>query len=162
MKNIFLGFLIIFTAEVTMAGSGVTKPSNDILSGKWLGYCAPQADSKTSRMCSYTFKKDGSGTYQCDYYKDLRCATKDTKSTSSPFHFSIANGDGKTGKVNIEFSDREDVKEERSRYYISGDVLRFQVYQFMRLPAESKDTKEESSEAQGIVPFFEYTREKQN
>ncbi|MGZ3742215.1 MAG: hypothetical protein ACXWRE_00700 [Pseudobdellovibrionaceae bacterium] len=155
MRNlIFLAIFVfmIFGGQVSATG----KTFQDHLEGKWQGFCTPQALTNTGKMCNYTFKKGGSGIYECDYYKDLRCSTRDQKTTTSIFQFTINGGDEKTVKVNLIFSNREDVKQEKSRFYITGEVLRVQVYEVFNMP----ETKKEDLESQGVIPFFEYTRVK--
>lgn len=155
MRSLFFLFPFIFAGFVS-AAPVATKTLQDSLDGKWQGFCSPLATTNTGRICTYSFLKNGSGTYQCDYYKDLRCTGKEAKTTTAPFQFTVSGGTEKTGKVSLDFLDRDDVKQEKSRFYITGDVLRVQVYEVFRLP----EVKEENLEAQGVIPFFEYTKEK--
>jgi hypothetical protein len=155
MQNLIFLFLLIFIGFVSEAPAAA-KTLQESLDGKWQGFCSPNATANTSRMCAYSFQKKGTGTYQCDYYKDLRCTTKDSKTTTAAFGFTVSGGTEKTGKVNLDFVDREDVKQEKSRFYITGDVLRVQVAEIFRMP----ESKTEDLEAQGVIPFFEYTKVK--
>jgi hypothetical protein len=155
MQNLIFLFLFIFAGFVS-AASAAPKTLQDTLDGKWQGFCLPQAETGTGRMCSYSFQKNGIGTFQCEYYKDLRCTSKGSKTTMAPLRFTVSAGTEKTGKVSLEFSDREDVKMEKSRFYVTGDVLRVQVYEVFRMP----EGKDEKLEDQGVVPYFEYTKVK--
>src|SRR5437868_6587289 len=105
MQNLIFLYILSFVSFAQAA----PKTLQDSIEGKWLGFCSPQANSNTGRICSYTFQKAGVGTYQCDYYKDLRCTTKDSKSTAAPFHYTASGTSDKIGKTNIEFNNREDI-----------------------------------------------------
>ncbi|WP_413289969.1 hypothetical protein [Bdellovibrio sp. HCB337] len=161
MQN-FIFLCVFVLANFAYAGrspaaSSKATPKNlqEVLEGKWTGFCSPQATSGTGRICHYSFSKDGTGAYRCEYYKDLRCGTKDSKTTSAAFKYK-AHGEGeKSGRVTVDFEDREDVQQEKSRVFVTGDVLRVQVYEVLRMPAST-----DQSEAQGVVPFFEYTKAK--
>jgi hypothetical protein len=157
MQNLVFLFLVFFVGFVSEAPAA-PKTLQESLDGKWQGFCTPIAAANTSRQCNYSFQKAGTGVYQCDYYKDLRCTStsKDSKTTSAPFRFTVSGGTEKTGKVNIEFIDRDDVRQEKSRFYITGEVLRVQVYEVLRMP----EIKEENLEGQGVIPFFEFTKTK--
>ncbi|HEY8272414.1 MAG TPA: hypothetical protein VIG33_16095 [Pseudobdellovibrionaceae bacterium] len=155
MGHIIFLFLFTLMGSVSTA-SATAKSFQNLLEGKWQGFCSPQALTNTGRICAYTFQKSGSGTYQCDYYKDVRCTSKDSKSITSPFQFTVSGAGEKAGKVSLIFLDREDVKQEKSRFYITGDVLRVQVSEVFSAP----EAKKEDLEAQGVIPFFEYTKVK--
>jgi len=158
MRDFLLVFLLLFSMSANAgSASSARNSSAPSLEGKWLGFCMPNATAGTSSMCSYSFKI-GSGSYQCDYFKDLRCATKDAKSTTASFRYSLRGGTPKTGPatVNIDYEDRTDIKQEKSRVFITGEVLRLQVYEVLRLPAEH----DEKLDSQGVVPFFEFTKVK--
>src|SRR5437868_11947444 len=142
MKVLVLLFSL-FMSTLQAHAAGAAK-SADGIEGKWLGFCSPQASSGTGKICNYTFNK-GAGTYQCDTFKDLRCSKKD-KSTSSSFHYTVQSSNEQNLKLNIEYNDREDIRQEKSRAYVTGDVLRLQMYEIFRLP----DAKEENLEAQGV------------
>lgn len=152
MKNLVFIFLFVVSTQVLAAPA---KNMADALEGKWLGFCSPQATSNTSKMCSYTFQK-GAGVYQCEQFKDLRCSKKDSKSSSMAFHYTIQGSNQQNLKLSIEYTDRSDIRQEKSRTYITGDVLRMQVYEVFRMP----ESKEENLEAQGVIPFFEFTKAK--
>jgi hypothetical protein len=151
MKSLIFGLLLVFAVQVNAR----PKSMAEALEGKWIGFCSPQALSNTGKICHYTFQKD-SGTYQCEYFKDLRCNKKDDKVTTVAFHYTIQGSNEQNLKLNIEFADRPDIRQEKSRAYITGSVLRLQVYEVFRLP----DVKEENLDAQGVLPFFEFTKAK--
>ncbi len=151
MKNLVLVFLLLFSVQAQAESKNMAAD----LEGKWLGFCSPDATKSTSKMCNYSFQK-GVGEYQCNYFKDLRCTKKDSKSTMSTFRYSIQSSNEQNLKLNIEYNDRSDIRQEKSRAYITGKVLRMQMYEIFRLP----DVKVEDLEAQGVIPFFEFTKAK--
>jgi hypothetical protein len=148
------GLVLILLLLVSTAQVNADPKTTDTLEGRWNGFCSPQATSNTGKICNYTFQK-GTGTYQCDTFKDLRC-TKKHKSTSSAFRYTVQSSNEQNLKLNIEYNDREDIRQEKARAYVTGNVLRLQMYEIFRLP----DAKEENLEAQGVIPFFEFTRGK--
>lgn len=160
----FIVLFVLMLASFAYAGRGTASSSaakaapknlQDVLEGKWTGYCSPQATTGTGRICHYNFQSNNTGSYRCEYYKDLRCETKDSKSTTAAFRYKAMGEGEKSGRVTIDFEDREDIQQEKSRVFVTGDVLRVQVYEVLRMPAN-----EDKSEAQGVVPFFEYTKSK--
>ncbi len=151
MKGFVLAFSLLVSA---LQANAVGPKSADGIEGKWLGFCSPQATSNTGKICNYTFQK-GTGAYQCDTFKDLRCTKKD-KSVSSAFRYTVQSSNEQNLKLNIEYNDREDIRQEKVRAYVTGNVLRLQMYEIFRLP----DAKEEDLEAQGVIPFFEFTKGK--
>jgi hypothetical protein len=146
---------ILFIAAFTFTNFANAKSFIDSLEGKWVGFCSPLATSGTSKICTYTFKRS-SGTYSCEFYKDLRCANKSSETSQIQFKYSVSQSQEKTGKVTLDFQDFKDVTQEKHGFFITGDVLRVQTYEVVRLPS----SKSENLEAQGVVPFFEYTRSK--
>lgn len=153
MRVLVFIFSLLMVTALQVHATAAAK-SADSIEGKWLGFCSPQATSGTGKICNYTFNK-GAGTYQCETFKDLRCTKKD-KSTSSSFRYTVQSSNEQNLKLNIEYNDREDIRQEKSRAYVTGDVLRLQMYEIFRLP----DAKEENLEAQGVIPFFEFTKGK--
>jgi len=154
MQKIFILFALVLGG---IAQAARAKSFQDSLEGKWQGFCSPVAIAGTSKMCSYTFFKNGKGAYTCDYYKDLRCGEKEAKTTNMTFSYNLSQPTDKTAKVTLDYSSLDDdVKQEKHRFFITGNVLRVQTYEVVRLPS----SKPENLEAQGVVPFFEYTRAK--
>lgn len=156
MRHFVILFIFCLAGVAQAASAEKNKNMQDALIGKWLGFCSPQALTNSSRLCSYTFKKSGSGVYECEHFKDLRCSGKAEKVISSAFNFKVFTEPDKTGRANIEFIDREDIRQEKSRMYLTGDTLRVQVYEVMRMPAAN----EEKLDSQGVVPFYEFTKVK--
>jgi hypothetical protein len=150
--------MIYFVSVLILTSFAQAKTLQQSLEGKWQGYCSPNATEGTSKMCSYNFSKNGEGNYQCEQYKDLRCKAKAKKNLNNPFHYSVVQEHDKTGKVSLDYDELKDVKQEKHRVYITGDVLRVQTYEVVRLPSSANQA--ENLEAQGVIPFFEFTRAK--
>lgn len=154
----FIILSILCMAGIASANPAAVKSKtmHESLIGKWLGFCSPHATTNTSRLCSYTFQKSGAGVYQCEHFTDLRCSGKADKVVNSAFNFKVFTEPDKTGRANIEFVDREDIRQEKSRMFLTGDTLRVQVYEVMRMPASA----EEKLDVQGVIPFYEFTKVK--
>lgn len=168
MRIVLVLVLSVFAGAAFAAKKNTRKPAaaaeaqpqvkkiNENFDGTWVGFCSPSATSGTSKLCTYVFKKDGSGDFSCEYFKDLRCTTKDTKTLKAGFKFMAIGVNEKDAKLNIDYADREDIRQEKARAFITGDVLRLQIYEVLRMP----DVKDEKLEAQGVIPFFEFTRKR--
>lgn len=130
--------LILLLASSARAGS-------TSLIGRWKGYCSP-VNQTESRICTYTFKPGGKGSFDCDFFPDLRCEKTSTKNTSIQFDFTSDD----SGLTRISFIKGGDFEAQVSLMKIKSNLL-------TETGVEARKRSKKNSMKGAVGPFY-FTR----